>query len=63
MPGEKTELTLSVLVDDSIASQLNVGITHLEETLVLHTALGRDHFVAVTGDYGMPFYTLNGHRT
>ncbi|KAJ8488584.1 hypothetical protein ONZ51_g3464 [Trametes cubensis] len=51
MPGEKAELTLSVLVDDSIASQLNVGITHLEETLVLHTALGRDHFVAVTGDY------------
>ncbi|KAI0329804.1 DNase I-like protein [Cubamyces sp. BRFM 1775] len=51
MPGENAELSLSVLVDDTIASQLNMGATHLEETLVLHTALGRDHFVAVTGDY------------
>ncbi|KAH9903242.1 DNase I-like protein [Cubamyces lactineus] len=51
LPGEKAELSLTVLVDDTIASQLNVGATHLEETLVLHTALGRDHFVAIAGDY------------
>ena len=63
MPGENAELSLSVLVDDTIASQLNMGATHLEETLVLHTALGRDHFVAVTGDYGTPSSALKGCRT
>ncbi|KAH9848135.1 DNase I-like protein [Lenzites betulinus] len=50
-PGEKAEISLTVYVGDSTASRLNVGSTRLEETLVIHTALGRDHFVAIGGEY------------
>ena len=52
LPGQKVEVTITAYVDDTLASQLNIGQVHLEDTLVLHTALGRDHFVAVSGDYG-----------
>ncbi|KAI8989001.1 DNase I-like protein [Trametes punicea] len=51
LPGEQAEISLTAYVDDATASRLNMSLTRLEETLVLHTALGRDHFVAVTGDY------------
>ena len=52
LPGQKVEISITAYVDDALASQLNVGQTRLEDTLVLHTALGRDHFVAVSGEYG-----------
>lgn len=52
LPGEKVDVTITAHVDDTLASQLNVGQVHLEDTLVLHTAFGRDHFVAVSVDYG-----------
>ncbi|KAI0819892.1 DNase I-like protein [Trametes gibbosa] len=50
-PGEKAEISLTVYISDATASRLNVGSTRLEETLVIHTALGRDHFVAIGGEY------------
>ncbi|KAI0649768.1 Endonuclease/exonuclease/phosphatase [Trametes meyenii] len=53
LPGEQAEVSLRVYVDDTSAPQLNVGMTRLEETLVLHTALGRDHFVAIAAEYGI----------
>ncbi|TBU57913.1 DNase I-like protein [Dichomitus squalens] len=51
LPGKKTEIILTAYVDDAAAAQLNLGNARLEDTLVLHTALGRDYFVAVSGDY------------
>ncbi|KAM5546090.1 hypothetical protein V8D89_000216 [Ganoderma adspersum] len=51
LPGETAEIAISAHIDGATASQLNLGNTHLEDTLVLHTALGRDHFIAVSGDY------------
>ncbi|KAI0366527.1 DNase I-like protein [Pilatotrama ljubarskyi] len=51
LPGETAQITLTIYIDNAIASRLNTGQTRLEETLVLHTALGRDHFVALTGEY------------
>lgn len=52
LPGEKAQVSLTVFIDDSVAAQMNMGSTRLEETLVIHTALGRDHFVAISGEYG-----------
>ena len=52
LPGEKVDVTLTTQVNDALASTLNLGQAHLEDTLVLHTALCRDHFVAVSADYG-----------
>ena len=45
-------MTLTAHIDDVLASQLNLGHTRLEDTLVLHIAHGRDHFIAVSGDFG-----------
>lgn len=52
LPGEKAQVSLTVFIDDDVAAQMNMGSTRLEETLVIHTALGRDHFVAIGGEYG-----------
>ncbi|PIL28841.1 hypothetical protein GSI_08887 [Ganoderma sinense ZZ0214-1] len=51
LPGKTVEIAISAHIDGATASQLNLGNTHLEDTLVLHTALGREHFIAVSGDY------------
>ncbi|KAI0672159.1 DNase I-like protein [Trametes maxima] len=51
LSGEQAEISLTVYVDETSAPQLNMGVTRLEETLVLHTALGRDHFVAIAAEY------------
>ncbi|KAI1792704.1 DNase I-like protein [Ganoderma leucocontextum] len=59
LPGETAEITISAHVDDGTASQLNLGNTHLEDTLVLHTVLGRDHFIAVSGDYDCTCFATN----
>lgn len=42
---------VSSFVDNASAANLNVGPSHLEHTLILHTALGKDHFISITGDY------------
>ena len=47
------QIGLTAHVDEALASQLNLGQTRLEDTLVLHTAHGRDHFVAISGGYGI----------
>ncbi|OCH94661.1 DNase I-like protein [Obba rivulosa] len=51
LPGEATSVTISAFVDNTTAAQLNVGPSRLEDTLILHTALGKDHFILVTGEY------------
>ena len=35
-----------------LASELNLGDTTLEVTLVLHALLGKDSFLVVTAEYG-----------
>jgi phosphatidylinositol-bisphosphatase len=44
-------ITLTAQVDNAAASRLNVGPAALECTLILHTVMGKDHFVAVSGEY------------
>ncbi|KAG1769780.1 DNase I-like protein [Suillus occidentalis] len=40
-----------LFVDNSSASRLNLAPPRLDFTLILHTALGKDHFISVTGEY------------
>lgn len=40
-----------MFVDNSSASRLNLVLPRLDFTLILHTALGKDHFISVTGEY------------
>lgn len=50
-PGELSTIIVTVFVDNSSASQLNLAPPRLNFTLILHTALGKDHFISVTGEY------------
>lgn len=50
-PGESSTITVTVFVDNSSASRLNLLPPRLDFTLILHTALGKDHFISVTGEY------------
>lgn len=46
------EIVFSAEIGDITATQLNLSDGRLEETLILHTALGKDHFLTVAGQYG-----------
>jgi phosphatidylinositol-bisphosphatase len=50
-PGESSTITVTVFIDNSSASRLNLAPPHLDFTLIIHTALGKDHFISVTGEY------------
>lgn len=52
MPGEAVTITITASVNNNSAAELNLGPKTLEYNLVLHTVLGKDHFVAVSGEYG-----------
>ncbi|KAH7876930.1 uncharacterized protein C8R40DRAFT_1248743 [Lentinula edodes] len=51
LPNERIEIVLTVFVDNAIASRLNLGPRDLNCTLIIHTLMGKDHFVAVTAKY------------
>lgn len=44
-------ILLSAYVDKGSAAELNLGSPTLECTLILHTALGKDYFLPVSGHY------------
>ncbi|KAG2754311.1 DNase I-like protein [Suillus brevipes Sb2] len=50
-PGESSTTTVTVFVDNPSASRLNLAPPRLDFTLILHTALGKDYFISVTGEY------------
>ncbi|KAJ7178211.1 DNase I-like protein [Mycena filopes] len=54
LPDELVYITLTASVDNDSAARLNIAhIDHtaLDCTLILHTVMGKDHFIAVTGEY------------
>ncbi|KAJ3560511.1 hypothetical protein NP233_g10791 [Leucocoprinus birnbaumii] len=51
LPGEKSEVSVTVHMEKHIASSFNIGSRDINETLILHTVLGKDHFIAVSGEY------------
>ncbi|KAF5365199.1 hypothetical protein D9758_005326 [Tetrapyrgos nigripes] len=51
LPKELIEITLTAMVDNDIASELNTGLRDLSSTLILHTLMGKDLFVVVSATY------------
>ncbi|KAJ7143655.1 DNase I-like protein [Mycena filopes] len=54
LPDELVYITLTASVDNDSAARLNIAAvdhTALDCTLILHTVMGKDHFIAVTGQY------------
>ncbi|KAI0311975.1 Endonuclease/exonuclease/phosphatase [Amylostereum chailletii] len=51
LPSETVELTFTAHVTSATAQPLNLGAEQLMTTLILHTLLGKDHFLFVSGTY------------
>ncbi|KAF8152980.1 DNase I-like protein [Crassisporium funariophilum] len=51
LPNEVTEILIRAYVDNPTALLLNQGPKDLSGTLILHTVLGKDHFISVSGEY------------
>lgn len=49
MPGDKSDVTLEVLVDKQTTSQLNSGAVKLYDIFVPYLHGGKDVFIIVTG--------------
>ena len=47
------DIALTIDIDGEMAAELNQFRPKLEATLILHVGLGKDHFVPVSGTYGM----------
>lgn len=54
-PGATVDISLVAYVDNSEAASLNRKSLRLDDTLILHTVLGKDHFISVEGQYGVCF--------
>ncbi|KAF8816327.1 DNase I-like protein [Phlegmacium glaucopus] len=51
LPNEIIQITVRAYIDNAMALILNRGPTDLSATLILHTVLGKDHFISVSGEY------------
>jgi len=51
LPNEVAEITLTGFVDNAVASLLNRRPRDLSGTLILHTVMGKDHFILLSGEY------------
>ncbi|KLO08776.1 DNase I-like protein [Schizopora paradoxa] len=51
LPNSSITLTLTIEIDDYLAQTFNLGMEHLQETLILHTEQGKDHFIILSGQY------------
>ncbi|KAJ3794881.1 DNase I-like protein [Lentinula aff. detonsa] len=51
LPNEHTEITLLAFIDNKIASRFNLGPRDLNCTLIIHTLMGKDHFISIKAEY------------
>ena len=63
IPGEQTEIELTITINNSTAHRLNTSREVLEDILILRLENGRDYYISVTGKYarscfGMPVNEL-----
>jgi hypothetical protein len=58
LPGEEMTLRLSIFVSHTTAAPLNLRMQKLSTLLIVHTLLGQDHFLSLSGEYGATFPTL-----
>jgi len=51
LSNETIQITVRAYIDNATALILNQGPRDLSATLTLHTVLGKDHFISVSGEY------------
>ncbi|THH32874.1 hypothetical protein EUX98_g1340 [Antrodiella citrinella] len=62
LPGEKKTVSLTAVLDNSVVGRLNSGVARLDDTLILHTLLGKDHFVSITAQYKRTCFATSLNR-
>ncbi|CAH0482792.1 unnamed protein product [Peronospora belbahrii] len=50
-PGEKMDICITALVDETVAHGLSSGEETLDDTMILRVENGRDYFLVVSGQY------------
>lgn len=51
IPGEQTELEVTITIDNSTARRLNTSQEVLEDVVILRLENGRDYYISATGKY------------
>ena len=51
LPNAIAEISFTVFVDNSTAPKLNLAEKALKGTVILHSMLGKDHFISIMGEY------------
>ena len=51
LPNETIQITVRIYINNAMAFILNQGPRDLSATLILHTILGKDHFISISGEY------------
>ncbi|KJA23929.1 hypothetical protein HYPSUDRAFT_136984 [Hypholoma sublateritium FD-334 SS-4] len=51
LPNETTNIVLMAQIDNKVASILNLRPKDLSGNLILHTVMGKDSFISVSGEY------------
>lgn len=52
------EIAFTVFIDNSTAAKLNLADKVVKSTVILHSILGKDHFITITGEYRTSFAHL-----
>jgi hypothetical protein len=58
LPGEEMNVQFTILIYPAIAAPLNLKVQKLSTLLIIHTILGQDLFLSVSGEYGTPAVLL-----
>lgn len=58
-PNGIAEITFTVFVDKSTAPKLNREEKVVKSTVILHSLLGKDQFISITGEYRTSFFHLD----
>ena len=51
LPNGIVEISFTIFIDNSAAAKLNLAEKIVKSTVILHTMLGKDHFISITGEY------------
>ena len=59
IPGEQTEIELTITVNNTTAHKLNTGREVLEDILILRLENGRDYYISITGKYARSCFGMS----
>jgi phosphatidylinositol-bisphosphatase len=59
IPGEQTEIEMTITIDNSTAHRLNTSQEVLDDVIILRLENGRDYYISVTGKYARSCFGMS----